>query len=1025
MNQPHVPLPPSSLAIAPVNSQPCVSVPESTLAAATNTASTTEVIQNPQLNITVPLSASANIGDYPNELSPIPPPITSPIPSPSPAAIENVLDTTLRFDVAKSSSQSTTTAQVSSSLSTISASSQTTHSANVCVSALSSSHPPIPIFSSLSTTLTVSLPSTVVSASSPLIPSRASVLVANIPLRPPIMTPSLVQPRLPIVPNSGTQTDVPTSDQSTTRPILGRSPDVKYLISQIYPTLVAARKSWGGKSTDGWPELLAILDEDSLDFSYGDGLVFESFEEWSNPNPVPNGSLRVNHLGKEPQLISYQQDPKESEGVVVETNKISWKGFPVELLIQTHSTIMPTWVLSEKFYEVETMVRVKVKPISQGFQVGTRFMFPEAFPAPVALRRSGPESEMVIQVIAKAERFEFPSSNPTSSLAAQRTIATALAAQVYLQRVLQESTSVITQLELVQCAFPIPPKRGKIDPVPTSNPPHSSTVSNVDFDPDSLPTTSYQNTHQSKNAYRFELKCDLEYLDKFSKIWKRDSAVVARKEMSKPAFGQGNVRECTFQPPSVLNPQHTIQVTISLVPQGDLFDWFDSDEFVILEVPLSLSRLENRVKLWKAGIPSSIALHEIESPPVSSTIPTPIQPQSDHTNTNPTINQTQADTAVTPPPRKPSPRSIILRTLLGLSTSPPQLPTPDLTHAQFATSLIPKPNHEQLQTIDLTLNPTPAVLAAVAPPGTGKSDIIARAALHLSRGGERVNLIAHSNAAIARLAQDICPFLSGDERALIILSAVGKEKYLPLFLPFKRHLLISTIDELSMDKLNRRNKRILFRYKANALSAPRKADEKGSAQIAIGNLESMPKIIISTMSMGEDVPGLLTGFVFFLDEAGQAASSQLITLICLAPNVRKLFVTGDPAQLDVFLSELPTPLHEFGFGSILSHALGIPSSSRTSLTISYRAHPLITKCLSEAFYGSSISAGVFPQERSLLLSSGFPLTATNVPILLLDAPERDVRDPLSYSRFNPHQTRISSRVLLGLMNYLPRAVLLW
>uniref|UniRef100_A0A915MJM6 DNA2/NAM7 helicase helicase domain-containing protein n=1 Tax=Meloidogyne javanica TaxID=6303 RepID=A0A915MJM6_MELJA len=144
------------------------------------------------------------------------------------------------------------------------------------------------------------------------------------------------------------------------------------------------------------------------------------------------------------------------------------------------------------------------------------------------------------------------------------------------------------------------------------------------------------------------------------------------------------------------------------------------------------------------------------------------------------------------------------------------------------------PNNEQLQAIDLTLNPTPSVIVTLAPPGTGKSRIVAMMALQLMKNGKTPMIIAHSNLAMSKIVEYICPELSKiNKTALILLSARAKEQYMDLFEDFKEHLLIASLKEIEIESLGNKDKRTALRYKEKAFTKPKMADEKSTAMIVL------------------------------------------------------------------------------------------------------------------------------------------------------------------------------------------------
>nr|CAD2206626.1 unnamed protein product [Meloidogyne enterolobii] len=350
-----------------------------------------------------------------------------------------------------------------------------------------------------------------------------------------------------------------------------------------------------------------------------------------------------------------------------------------------------------------------------------------------------------------------------------------------------------------------------------------------------------------------------------------------------------------------------------------------------------------------------------------------------------------------------------MKQILGLDPNPPLKNTRDLCYAMFACEDENPPNNEQLQAIDLTLNPTPSVIVTLAPPGTGKSRIVSMMALELMKNGKTPMIIAHSNLAMSKIVEYICPELSKiNKTALILLSARAKEQYMDLFEDFKEHLLIASLKEIEIESLGNKDKRTALRYKEKAFTKPKMADEKSTAMIVL-EADNKPSTKLSTVSMCEDIPALIADTThLFLDESSQTPINQIIHILTYATQLEKIFITGDHKQLGVYKEDVPKFLHPLGFDSIISHALSIPSIPKVQLVKSYRSHPVITKIVADTFYESELIPGIIEEQRSQALS--FPFPVKNIPILLVDTPEKDERDSRSFSRFNTSQAQIARTI---------------
>ena len=90
--------------------------------------------------------------------------------------------------------------------------------------------------------------------------------------------------------------------------------------------------------------------------------------------------------------------------------------------------------------------------------------------------------------------------------------------------------------------------------------------------------------------------------------------------------------------------------------------------------------------------------------------------------------------------------------------------------------------------------------------------------------------------------------------------------------------------------------------------------------------------------------------------------------------------TGDPQQLGPYVSDVPPFIVPFGFQSMLSYLplLKVNPPYHVVLNQTYRFHPAITTCLSDAIYGNAMVCAVGADERAALTKSG---------VLLLPSPK--------------------------------------
>uniref|UniRef100_A0A914I835 DNA2/NAM7 helicase helicase domain-containing protein n=1 Tax=Globodera rostochiensis TaxID=31243 RepID=A0A914I835_GLORO len=401
---------------------------------------------------------------------------------------------------------------------------------------------------------------------------------------------------------------------------------------------------------------------------------------------------------------------------------------------------------------------------------------------------------------------------------------------------------------------------------------------------------------------------------RFNNAWKPDSLLICKK--GNKVCAQGTVRQV-----QLTNPNHlSLQISVNLSETENQF--LDLDTVLHLEIPSSQNQLHQRAGCFASLYPAQIA-------------------------------------------RQQTPQGSIFSQILGSSNTHKISPTPELSFASFAKTLVPKPNLGQLDTLDLLFNPTPSIIATEAGPGTGKSQIIIMAIQRNLELGKSVLVTTHSNVALCRLASEILPKLAASSKALLLLSATAKENYMHFFAPLLPNLLVKTIADFSPQSATRGEAATIKKYKRNALQATRLADERTTAEIYLRDIGHEIPLLFATLSMLEDIPSTLrhTESVF-IDEAGQAPTSQVIHILTRAPNLSKMLAVGDPKQLEVRTDELPENMRPYAFGSLLSHLLSLQNVPRTKLTISYRGHPILTQCLAASLYEGSITPGVTAEERS-------------------------------------------------------------
>jgi len=730
----------------------------------------------------------------------------------------------------------------------------------------------------------------------------------------------------------------PTPEPKKFRPLPGPITGLeynKYLVSQTFPRLIAAKSSRGNRSSS-WPEFL-LFDQNELDFKaeIGDQLSFKGFrdlkeEEMVNQDNDPPETL---HLGISPQSVGPHLKSINTQGFILRTKEIiSKNGKPLGLmaLVQTDFSPIPNFVQINPNNKLTVGSRIGV--ICKSLQIGTvvfeNHILPQSFPvAPMASqlrKRAGPSTTFAIELTEPA-KFVFPFNvhrSQIDEINAQKIISASLNSLTYIQNEIHESTQITTKL---------------------------------------IEDKNLQNVfiiyHTPKN---------LRALVTFRKVWEEDSPIIVASD---PTFqnpiAQGTISEIITARTSF---KTTIRVHLRPIDTIDEYEWdyLTNKTKLSLQVPYSPTSLIERANSWASLEPQTVS---------------------------------QSDT----------PQGILMQQMLGIYPNPPITNSTNLQYANFAKKLETIPNTEQLKAIDLTFNPTPSVVVALAPPGTGKSRIISQMVIELSNIGKRPIVITHSNLAMSKIVEDVCPKLSHtNKQALILLSARAKEQYMNLFNQFSDHLLMASITDTQIESAKSKDRKTIMRYKDNAFTKPKQADEKSTALIIL-ELDDLYPIKFSTVSMCEEVISLITKCThLFLDEATQTPINQILHILTFARNLEKIFLAGDALQLGVHLQDVPKFLHPYCFESILTHTLLIPSIPKITLRTSYRSHPILTRIISDSFYGSMLESGTIESERAEALSFPFPIQ--NIPLLLVHTPDKDTRDSHSFSRHNISQTQLTKIV---------------
>ncbi|KAI1696654.1 AAA domain-containing protein [Ditylenchus destructor] len=291
----------------------------------------------------------------------------------------------------------------------------------------------------------------------------------------------------------------------------------------------------------------------------------------------------------------------------------------------------------------------------------------------------------------------------------------------------------------------------------------------------------------------------------------------------------------------------------------------------------------------------------------------------------------------------------ILEELIGIS--PGSLGNPKQQHKILNSNL----NARQNDTAALCLDPeTTGLIIQEAPPGTGKSKTIGDIAVESLKRKivTRMAILAPSNQALESLILKFMPKISEvssdinsryDRRGqicLLLVSDAAKTKYKQMFQSYKNDLA-----ETEINVLNNYRKRMRYNL--------RNPNERRAAEVMKGKIH--PLVIFTTLQMGELVVSHFSEVThLWLDEMGKANLMMVASIVLRCFDLKKLLLTGDSRQLQVFEGKLDHNAKKFGFQSPMELTEKFGFQNQVTLNISYRSHPALVKPLSEAFYDSNL-----------------------------------------------------------------------
>ncbi|KAL3071372.1 hypothetical protein niasHT_036255 [Heterodera trifolii] len=336
----------------------------------------------------------------------------------------------------------------------------------------------------------------------------------------------------------------------------------------------------------------------------------------------------------------------------------------------------------------------------------------------------------------------------------------------------------------------------------------------------------------------------------------------------------------------------------------------------------------------------------------------------------------------------------------------------------------------QCDSAERMLDGVPRVVFQQAGPGTGKTFTAAAimAAILREDPSARILAMAPPNIAVCKLVLEMEEALriEGQPEPMIALfSGAGKINYAEEVRRISQHLLAAAVDtEEFREHLERPDIRKVDKYVAACARNPRLAQETTVARILKEHAER--RICFCTLSFAEQTAELFAGTTHLLvDEAGQAPYTQVLSLAFRLPHLRKLLITGDRRQLSVHLPSLPFGAREnLGLDTVIQPLDSSECVDVTTLSVSYRSHPSIVRCVETAFYrphGEQLTPGRSAEERAMLTEQTvIKLPVKDSPIVLIHQGEEAEPDELSRSTSNRAQSDTAMFILWRLARAVPQ-----
>ena len=377
-----------------------------------------------------------------------------------------------------------------------------------------------------------------------------------------------------------------------------------------------------------------------------------------------------------------------------------------------------------------------------------------------------------------------------------------------------------------------------------------------------------------------------------------------------------------------------------------------------------------------------------------------------------------------------STRGRILAAMMGIKHDHP-------LQAQNIVSDVSDPkrilNEEQLMTFRWIVNRVYGILHQNAVGGSGKMFCVIVAIAHrlLNDPNMRVVFTTRANSALKRLVKEVVSVLK-DIEAMVILSAPAKAEYADDFAPFRKHLVVAAAEELlgemserpDNSNLDRDDMDSLTQYIGDCGERPRKSKERIALAVMNRQKRALPRVIFATLAMLEDLPTVTRNTtVMVVDEAGQGAVDQSISLLCDMPMIEQIVFTGDERQLLNYVQDVPEMVRDFGTEFLLTYLpkLSDKEIQRVTLTKTYRFHPIIATCLAATGYGDRLVPVVGREDRAMVTKASLSFLQPECPILLLYQDEEDTKASDNYSRYNEPQASTAFSILVEMLHRLPES----